>query len=65
MNINIPEKYKITKPIKHDTFLINGKINSWKGEFTNVITTILSNKNKDHFVIGTTPKMDEKHALNA
>ena len=65
MNINIPEKYKITKPIKHDTFLINGKINSWKGEFTNVITTILSNKNKDHFVIGTTPKMDEKHALKA
>ena len=66
MKIIIPQKYKISKPIKHDTFLINGEIKSWKGEFTNVISTILSNdKIEDHSVIGTTPKMDENHALKA
>ena len=66
MKIIIPKEYKISKPIKHDTFVINGEIKSWKGEFTNVISTILSNdKTEDHSVIGTTPKMDENHALKA
>ena len=46
--------------------IINGKIGYWKGESTNVISTLLSkNENDDHLIIGTTPKMDEKHALEA
>ncbi len=66
MNVLIPEKYNIKSPIKHDTFLINGKIGHWDGEMTEVISTILSNKNDDdQLVIGNTPKMDENHALKA
>ena len=66
MNNLIPDNYNIKTPINHDTFLINGKIGYWKGESTNVISTLLSkNENDDHLIIGTTPKMDEKHALEA
>ena len=66
MNNLIPDNYNIKTPINHDTFLINGKIRYWKGESTNVISTLLSkNENDDHLIIGTTPKMDEKHALEA
>ena len=42
MKDNIPEEFKIKEPIYHDTFLINGKIGKWKGEFTDVISTLLS-----------------------
>ena len=42
MKDNIPEEFKIKEPIYHDTFLVNGKIGKWKGEFTDVISTLLS-----------------------
>ena len=66
MKDNIPEEFKIKEPIYHDTFLINGKIGKWKGEFTDVISTLLSEHNDDDYILlGKTPKMDEKHALEA
>ena len=66
MKLNIPDKFKINELIHHDTFLINGKIKKWKGEFTNVISTIFSNTDSDdHLIIGETPKMDKNHALLA
>ena len=66
MKDNIPEEFKIKEPIYHNTFLINGKIGKWKGEFTDVISTLMSEKdNDDYIILGKTPKMDEKHALEA
>ena len=66
MKHKIPEKYKIIDPIKHDTFLIDGKIGNWDGDFTDVISTLFANNEVNPYqVIGITPKMDKKHALKA
>ena len=62
----VPLEFDIKEPIKHKTFLINGKIASWKGEYSEVKSTILSSKkNIPYKLIGYSPKMDEKHALKA
>ena len=62
----VPHEFDIKEPIKHKTFLINGKIASWKGEYSEVKSTILSSKkNIPYKLIGYSPKMDEKHALKA
>lgn len=62
----VPSEFDIIEPIKHKTFLINGKIGSWKGEYSEVKSTILSSKkNIPYKLIGYSPKMDEKHALKA
>tara|TARA_B100000459_G_scaffold33649_1_gene16106 strand:+ start:225 stop:1808 length:1584 start_codon:yes stop_codon:yes gene_type:complete len=66
MNQNIPEKYRLNSPIHHDTYLIDGKIGKWNGEFTEVISTLLANEEDDKYItIGDSPKMDKKHALLA
>ena len=36
MKIDIPKKYSIDNLIEHNTYLINGKIDVWKGEFVDV-----------------------------
>ena len=66
MNQNIPEKYALNSPIHHDTYLIDGKIGKWNGEFTEVISTLLANEEDDKYItLGDSPKMDKKHALLA
>ena len=66
MNQNIPENYRLNSPIHHDTYLIDGKIGKWNGEFTEVISTLLENEEDDKYIIlGDSPKMDKKHALLA
>jgi len=66
MNKTIPKNFSLDLPIHHETYLINGEISNWKGEFTNVISTLMSNdENDEHIIIGDSPKMDEKHALLA
>ncbi len=66
MNQNIPEKYRLNYPIHHDTYLIDGKIGKWNGEFTEVISTLLANEEDDKYItLGDSPKMDKKHALLA
>ena len=66
MNQNIPEKYRLNSPIHHDTYLIDGKIGKWNGEFTEVISTLLAKEEDDKYMIlGDSPKMDKKHALLA
>ena len=66
MNQNIPTKYALNSPIHHDTYLIDGKIGKWNGEFTEVISTLLANQEDDKYItLGDSPKMDKKHALLA
>ena len=63
---SVPSEYNIEEPIKHKTFLIDGKIGNWNGEYSEVKSTILSSKkNIPYKMIGYSPKMDEKHALKA
>ena len=66
MNKTVPKNFSLDLPIHHDTYLINGKIDNWKGEFTNVISTLMSKKENDEdLVLGDYPKMDKEHALLA
>ncbi len=66
MERNIPKKFQLDLPIHHDTFLIDGKIGKWNGEFTTVISTLFSSSENDEYtILGDSPKMDEKHALLA
>ena len=66
MRKDIPNKYRFNKIINHKTFLINGKISTWKGDFVDVNSTLFAEKDSDQLIkIGTTPKMDEKHAMSA
>ena len=66
MKHTIPSKYSINKPINHKTFLINGEIGEWNGEMVDVYSTVLSQNDTDEYTfLGTTPKMDEVHALKA
>ncbi len=66
MNQNIPTKYALDSSIHHDTYLIDGKIGKWNGEFTEVISTLLANQEDDKYItLGDSPKMDKKHALLA
>lgn len=64
--INIPEQFKIKNLIIHNTFLINGEISIWDGDFVDVYSTLLAKNDDDNlFKIGITPKMDKDHALKA
>jgi glyceraldehyde-3-phosphate dehydrogenase (NADP+) len=66
MKSNIPNKYSIDKPIEHRTFLINGKIGTWNGDVVDVVSTLFTENESDELtIIGSTPKMDEDHALMA
>ena len=66
MKIDIPKKYSIDNLIEHNTYLINGKIDVWKGEFVDVYSTLFTEKDSDKLIkIGSTPKMDEEHAMIA
>ena len=66
MNQIIPKNYSLNLPIHHDTYLIDGKIGKWKGDFTDVISTLLASNEEDQYtILGDSPKMDEKHALLA
>ena len=66
MKSNIPNKYSINTPIEHKTYLINGKIGIWKGDVVDVVSTLFTENDNDNLtIIGSTPKMDETHALMA
>ena len=63
---SVPPEFDIKEPINHKTYLIDGKIGKWDGEYSEVKSTILSSKkNIPYKLIGYSPKMDEKHALKA
>ena len=63
---SIPKEFDIKEPINHKTYLIDGIINDWKGDYSEVHSTIFSDKkNIPHKLIGYTPKMDENYALKA
>ena len=56
---SIPKEFDIKEPINHKTYLIDGIINDWKGDYSEVYSTIFSDKkNIPHKLIGYTPKMD-------
>lgn len=63
---NIPENAALSMPIEQSTYLINGKILEWKGEFEKVYSPIYVNEhNTSNNCIGSYPLMDGETALLA
>ncbi|WP_431121339.1 NADP-dependent glyceraldehyde-3-phosphate dehydrogenase [Flagellimonas flava] len=61
----IPEALQITSQIHQKAYLVDGELREWKGENTEVISTISSTKEYAHTVLGSIPNMGEEEALEA
>ncbi len=65
MMSQIPTQYQIENPLQQTTYLINGELQQWQGENTNVYSTISSTQSYQPTLLGTVPSMGEKEALEA
>ncbi|MCL6265792.1 NADP-dependent glyceraldehyde-3-phosphate dehydrogenase [Flagellimonas myxillae] len=61
----IPEALQITSEIHQKTYLVNGELREWKGENSQVISTISSTDEYAHTILGSIPDMGEKEAIEA
>jgi glyceraldehyde-3-phosphate dehydrogenase (NADP+) len=61
----IPNEYKITLPVNQNTYLVNGELRKWNGQFTNVYSTISSTKEYKPTLLGTVPDLTGDEGLEA
>ncbi|GEC77355.1 NADP-dependent glyceraldehyde-3-phosphate dehydrogenase [Flavobacterium aquatile] len=55
----IPLEYQIKEPFIQDTYLVNGVLKKWSGEFTSVYSTISSTEEYAPTLLGSIPAMGE------
>lgn len=55
----IPLEYQIGEPFIQDTYLVNGVLKKWSGEFTSVYSTISSTEEYAPTLLGSIPAMGE------
>lgn len=55
----IPLEYQIKEPFVQDTYLVNGVLKKWSGEFTQVFSTISSTEDYAPTLLGSIPAMGE------
>ena len=60
--MNILEQFQV-KPLSQDTYLIDGELREWKGEFTNIYSTISSTEKYEHTLLGSVPSLVKADAL--
>ncbi|MFZ4107066.1 NADP-dependent glyceraldehyde-3-phosphate dehydrogenase [Flavobacterium sp.] len=56
----IPLEFQINQPLLQDTYLVNGELKKWTGEFTSVFSTISSTEQYAPTFLGSIPAMGEK-----
>lgn len=61
----IPEKFQIKTLTHQKTYLVDGKLIEWKGETSEVYSTISSTKECKPTLLGSIPTLTEKEALDA
>jgi len=64
-DIKIPEEFQITSTIDQKHYLVNGELKEWKGETTEVYSTISSTKEYKPTLLGSIPDLQEAEALDA
>ena len=70
MNVNlsaVPKEFQI-QPYKCDQYLVNGQLKTWKGNTTNVYSTIQSSNEAGEMVptlLGSIPDMETESAIEA
>lgn len=55
----IPLEYQIKEPFVQDTYLVNGVLKKWSGEYTEVFSTISSTEDYKPTLLGSIPAMGE------
>ncbi len=61
----IPEKYQISEQIHQRTYLVDGELKPWKGNVTEVFSTLSSTETYSHTVLGSIPDLGEAEAMEA
>jgi glyceraldehyde-3-phosphate dehydrogenase (NADP+) len=62
MNI-IPQEFQIKTPLHQKTYLVDGDLLEWEGEFTDIYATISSTETYKPTLLGSVPVMGEIEAL--
>ena len=62
---NIPKEFEITETIDQRNYLVNGELKSWKGNTTEVYSTISSTTDYKPTLLGSIPDMGEPEAMDA
>ena len=61
----IPEQFKIKELIHQSRYLLDGKLVEWKGETSEIYSTISSTENYHPTLLGSIPTLTEKEAIEA
>ncbi|HKK11271.1 MAG TPA: aldehyde dehydrogenase family protein, partial [Flavobacteriaceae bacterium] len=63
--MEIPEQYQIKTLIHQNTYLVSGELKPWKGQTSEVYSTISSTKDYQPTLLGTIPTCGKDEALEA
>lgn len=63
--MGIPEQYQITSLIHQNTYLVSGELKPWKGETSEVYSTISSTEDYKPTLLGTIPTLGKAEANEA
>lgn len=61
----VPDQFKIDELTHQKTYLVDGDFVEWKGEMSEVFSTVSSTEKYQPTKLGTVPKLTEKEAINA
>ena len=63
--LEIPEDYKITSLLNQRTYLVSGELKIWKGDTSEVYSTISSTHDYKPTLLGSIPLLEETEAIEA
>tara|TARA_R110002073_G_scaffold14554_1_gene59313 strand:- start:89342 stop:90919 length:1578 start_codon:yes stop_codon:yes gene_type:complete len=63
--MGIPDIYKITEPVKQNTYLVNGELKPWTGQTADVYSTISSTEAYKPTLLGSIPQLGGEEAMGA
>ena len=59
------ENYKINNLVNQEDYLVSGNLVNWKGDFSNVYSTISSTKEYKPTLLGKIPSLGKEQAIEA
>ncbi|WP_417875775.1 NADP-dependent glyceraldehyde-3-phosphate dehydrogenase [Winogradskyella sediminis] len=62
---DIPEQFQIKNLVNQDTYLVDGGLIPWRGETSNVYSTISSTEDYKPTLLGSIPTLGKKEAIKA
>ncbi|WP_412559529.1 NADP-dependent glyceraldehyde-3-phosphate dehydrogenase [Winogradskyella sp. MIT101101] len=65
LKVNIPKEFQIKKPQHQETYLVNGELRIWRGQTSEVYSTISSTDDYKPTLLGTIPTLEKKEAISA